>query len=143
MTPTTSAVKQAAQQAVSAHPDADTRTQVIAALRALGIEPHTETQYNRVKKHVVAARNPKPRGGAPHGGARPNSGRPVTLPADRYIGTVTATPGTADAERAHKLLSGYGSWDAEAQGWDVFLTPPQARRMRDLHGERITLEKVK
>jgi len=137
MTPTTSAVRAAAQQAVSAHPDADTRTQVIAALRALGIEPHTETQYNRIKKHVVAARNPKPRGGA-----RPNSGRPVTLPADRYIGTVTAQPGTADAERAHKLLSGYGAWNAEAQGWDVFLTPPQARRMRDLHGDRLTLGKV-
>ena len=137
MTPSTEAVKQAAQQAVSAQPDADTRTQVIAALRALGIEPHTEVQYNRIKKHVVAARNPKPRGGA-----RPNSGRPVTLPADRYIGTVTATPGTADAERAHKLLSGYGAWDAEAQGWKVFLTPPQARRMRDLHSERLTLEKV-
>ncbi len=137
MTPTTSAVKQAARQAVSAHPDADTRTQVIAALRALGIEPHTEVQYNRVKKHVVAARNPKPRGGA-----RPNSGRPVTLPADRYIGTVTATPGTDDAQRAHKLLSGYGAWNAEAQGWEVFLTPPQARRMREQHGERLTLEKV-
>ena len=137
MTPTTSAVKQAAQQAVSAQPDADTRTQVIAALRALGIEPHTETQYNRVKKHVVAARNPKPRGGA-----RPNSGRPVTLPADRYIGTVTAQPGTADAERAHKLLSGYGSWCEDAQAWEVHLTPPQARRMRDLHSERLTLEKV-
>jgi len=137
MTPTTSAVKQAAQQAVSAQPDADTRTQVVAALRALGIEPHTEVQYNRVKKNVVSARNPRPRGGA-----RPNSGRPVTLPADRYIGTVTATPGTADAERAHKLLSGYGSWCEEAQGWEVFLTPPQARRMRDLHSERLTLEKV-
>ena len=137
MTPTTSAVKQAAQQAVQAQPRADTRTQVIAALRALGIEPHTEVQYNRVKKHVVAARNPKPRGGA-----RPNSGRPVTLPADRYLGTVTATPGTADAERAHKLLSGYGAWNAEAQGWEVHLTPPQARRMRDLHGDRLTLEKV-
>ena len=135
MTPTTSAVKQAAQQAVSANPDADTRTQVIAALRALGIEPHTETEYNRVKKHVVAARNPKPRGGA-----RPNSGRPVTLPADRYIGTVTATG--SDGERAHKLLSGYGAWNAEAQGWEVHLTPPQARRMRDLHGERLTLERV-
>lgn len=139
MTPTTSAVKQAAQQAVSAQPDADTRTQVIAALRALGIEPHTETEYNRVKKHVVAARNPKPHG-APHGGARPNSGRPVTLPADRYLGTVTATG--SDGERAHKLLSGYGAWNAEAQGWEVHLTPPQARRMRDLHGERLTLEKV-
>ena len=136
MTPTTSAVRVAAQQAVSAHPDADTRTQVMAALRALGIEPHTETEYNRVKKHVVAARNPKPRGGA-----RPGSGRPVTLPANRYLGTVTATPGTADAERAHKLLSGYGSWDAEAQSWEVHLTPPQARRMRDLHGDKITLEK--
>ena len=135
MTPTTSAVRAAAQAAVSANPDADTRTQVIAALRALGIEPHTEVQYNRVKKHVVSARNPKPRGGA-----RPNSGRPVSLPADRYIGTVTATG--SDGERAHKLLSGYGSWDAEAQGWDVFLTPPQARRMRDLHGERLMLERV-
>ena len=137
MTPTTSAVRAAAQQAVSAQPDADTRTQVIAALRALRIEPHTEVQYNRVKKHVVSARNPKPRGGA-----RPNSGRPVSLPADRSIGTVTATPGTADAERAHKLLSGYGAWDAEAQGWEVHLTPPQARRMRDLHGDRLTLEKL-
>ncbi len=137
MTPTTEAVRAAAQQAVSAQPDADTRTQVIAALRALGIEPHTETQYNRVKKHVVAARNPKPRGGA-----RPNSGRPVTLPADRYIGTVTAAADTDDAERAHKLLSGYGAWDAEAQGWKVHLTPPQARRMRDLHGDKITLEKL-
>ena len=137
MTPTTSAVRAAAQAAVSAHPDADTRTQVIAALRALKIEPHTETEYNRVKKHVVSARNPKPRGGA-----RPGSGRPVTLPADRYIGTVTAQPGTADAERAHKLLSGYGAWDAEAQGWEVHLTPPQARRMRDLHGDRLTLEKL-
>jgi hypothetical protein len=137
MTPTTSAARAAAQAAVSAHPDADTRTQVIAALRALGIEPHTETQYNRVKKHVVAARNPKPRGGA-----RPNSGRPVTLPADRYIGTVTAAADTDDAERAHKLLSGYGAWDAEAQGWKVHLTPPQARRMRDLHGDKITLEKL-
>ena len=137
MTPTTAAVRAAAQAAVSAHPDADTRTQVIAALRALKIEPHTETEYNRVKKHVVSARNPKPRGGA-----RPGSGRPVTLPADRYIGTVTAQPGTADAERAHKLLSGYGAWDAEAQGWEVHLTPPQARRMRDLHGDRLTLEKL-
>ena len=137
MTPTTSAVKQAAQQAVSAQPDADTRTQVIAALRSLGIEPHTETEYNRVKKHVVSARNPKSRGGA-----RPNSGRPVSLPADRYLGTVTATPGTADAERAHKLLSGYGSWREDAQAWEVFLTPPQARRMRDLHGERLMLERV-
>ena len=137
MNPTTEAVKLAAQQAVSAHPDADTRTQVIAALRALGIEPHTEVQYNRIKKHVVAARNPKPRGGA-----RPGSGRPVTLPVARYIGTVTAIPDTDDARRAHKLLSGYGAWNAEAQGWDVFLTPPQARRMRDLHGERIALEKV-
>mgnify|MGYP000939420519 FL=1 len=137
MTPTTSAVKQAAQAAVSAQPDADTRTQVVAALRALGIEPHTEVQYNRVKKHVVSARNPRPRGGA-----RPNSGRPVTLPADRYIGTVTATPGTADALRAHKLLSGYGSWCEDAQAWEVHLTPPQARRMRDLHSERLTLEKV-
>ena len=137
MTPTTSAVKQAAQQAVSAQPDADTRTQVVAALRALGIEPHTEVQYNRVKKHVVSARNPRPRGGA-----RPNSGRPVTLPADRYIGTVTAQPGTDDAQWAHKLLSGYGAWNAEAQGWEVFLTPPQARRMRDLHGERLTLERI-
>lgn len=137
MTPTTKAVKQAAQQAVSAQPDAATRTQVIAALRALGIEPHTETEYNRVKKHVVATRNPRPRGGA-----RPNSGRPVSLPADRYLGTVTATSGTADAERAHKLLSGYGAWNAEAQGWEVFLTPPQARRMRDLHGDRLTLERI-
>ena len=137
MTPTTSAVKQAAQQAVSAQPDADTRTQVIAALRALVIDPHTQQEYNRVKKHVVSARNPKPRGGA-----RPGSGRPVTLPADRYIGTVTAQPGTADAERAHKLLSGYGSWCEDAQGWEVVLTPPQARRMRDLHGDRLTLEKV-
>lgn len=135
MTPTTSAVRAAAQQAVSAHPDADTRTQVIAALRALGIEPHTETQYNRVKKHVVAARNPKPRGGA-----RPGSGRPVTLPAERYLGTVTATG--SDGERAHKLLSGYGCWCEEAQGWEVHLTPPQARRMRDLHGERLMLERV-
>ena len=137
MTLSTEAVRAAAQAAVSANPDADTRTQVIAALRALGIEPHTETEYNRVKKHVVSARNPKPRGGA-----RPNSGRPVSLPADMYIGTVTATPGTADAERAHKLLSGYGAWDAEAQGWEVHLTPPQARRMRDLHGERLTLERI-
>ena len=137
MTPTTAAVRAAAQAAVSAHPDADTRTQVIAALRALKIEPHTETEYNRVEKHVVSARNPKPRGGA-----RPGSGRPVTLAADRYIGTVTAQPGTADAERAHKLLSGYGAWDAEAQGWEVHLTPPQARRMRDLHGDRLTLEKL-
>ena len=137
MTPTTSAVRAAAQQAVSAHPDAATRTQVIAALRALGIEPHTETEYNRVKKHVVAARNPKPRGGA-----RPNSGRPVSLPADRYIGTVTATSGTNDAQRAHKLLSGYGAWNAEAQGWEVHLTPPQARRMREQHGERLTLERI-
>ena len=137
MTPTTKAVKQAAQQAVSAQPDADTRIQVMAALRSLGIQPHTQTEYNRVKKHVVSARNPKPRGGA-----RPNSGRPVTLPADRYIGTVTATPGTADAERAHKLLSGYGSWCEDAQAWEVFLTPPQARRMRDLHSERIALERV-
>ena len=136
MTLSTSAVRAAAQQAVSAQPDADTRTQVIAALRSLGIQPHTETEYNRIKKHVVAARNPKPRGGA-----RPNSGRPVTLPADRYLGTVTATSGTADAERAHKLLSGYGAWNAEAQGWEVFLTPPQARRMRDLHSERIALER--
>ena len=137
MTPTTEAVRAAAQQAVSAHPDADTRTQVIAALRSLGIQHHTETEYNRIKKHVVSARNPKPRGGA-----RPNSGRPVSLPADRYIGTVTATSGTADAERAHKLLSGYGAWNAEAQGWEVHLTPPQARRMRDLHGNRLTLERI-
>lgn len=137
MTPTTSAVKQAAQQAVSAHPDADTRTQVIAALRALGIQHHTENEYNRVKKHVVSARNPRPRGGA-----RPGSGRPVTLPADRYIGTVTATGGTADAERVHKLLSGYGAWNAEAQGWEVHLTPPQARRMREQHGDRLTLERI-
>ena len=137
MTPTTEAVRAAAQQAVSAQPDADTRIQVMAALRSLGIQPHTQTEYNRVKKHVVSARNPKPRGGA-----RPGSGRPVTLPADRYIGTVTAQPGTADAERAHKLLSGYGAWDAEAQGWEVHLTPPQARRMRDLHGDRLTLEKL-
>ena len=64
-------------------------------------------------------------------------------PADRYIGTVTATAGTDDAQRAHKLLSGYGSWDAEAQSWEVHLTAPQARRMRDLHGERITLERAK
>ena len=137
MTPTTAAVRAAAQAAVSAQPDADTRTQVIAALRALRIEPHTEAEYNRLKKHVVSARNPKPRGGA-----RPNSGRPVTLPADRYIGTVTATPGTADAERAHKLLSGYGSWCEDAQAWEVHLTPPQARRMRDLHGERLMLERA-
>ena len=137
MTPTTEAVRAAAQAAVSANPDADTRTQVVAALRSLGIEPHTQQQYNRVKKHVVSARNPKPRGGA-----RPGSGRPVTLPADRYIGTVTAQPGTADAERAHKLLSGYGSWCEDAQAWEVFLTPPQARRMRDLHSERIALERV-
>ena len=137
MTPTTEAVRAAAQQAVSAQPDADTRIQVMAALRSLGIQPHTQTEYNRVKKHVVSARNPKPRGGA-----RPGSGRPVTLPADRYLGTVTAAPGTADAERAHKLLSGYGAWDAEAQGWEVHLTPPQARRMRDLHGDRLTLEKL-
>jgi len=137
MTPTTEAVRAAAQQAVSAQPDADTRTQVVAALRALGIEPHTETEYNRVKKHVVSARNPKPRGGA-----RPGSGRPVTLPADRYIGTVTATGGTDDAQRAHKLLSGYGSWCEDAQGWEVHLTPPQARRMREQHGDRLTLEKV-
>ena len=138
MTPTTEAVRLAAQQAVQAQPRADTRTQVIAALRALGIEPHTEVQYNRVKKHVVSARNPRPRGGA-----RPNSGRPVSLPADRYIGTVTATSGTADAERAHKLLSGYGAWNAEAQGWEVFLTPPQARRMRHLHGNGLALERIK
>ncbi len=138
MTPTTEAVRAAAAQAVSAQPDADTRTQVMAALRALKIEPHTQQQYNRAKKHVVAARNPRPRGGA-----RPGSGRPVTLPADRYIGTVTATAGTDDAQRAHKLLSGYGSWDAEAQSWEVHLTAPQARRMRDLHGERITLERAK
>lgn len=137
MTPTTSAARAAAQAAVSAHPDADTRTQVMVALRSLGIEPHTQTEYNRIKKHVVAARNPRPRGGA-----RPNSGRPVTLPADRYIGTVTAQPDTADAERAHKLLSGYGSWCEDAQAWEVHLTPPQARRMRDLHGERLTLEKI-
>ena len=137
MTPTTSAVKQAAQQAVSAQPDADTRIQVMAALRSLGIQPHTQTEYNRVKKHVVSARNPKPRGGA-----RPNSGRPVTLPADRYIGTVTATPGTDDAQRAHKLLSGYGCWDADAQAWEVFLTPPQGRRMREQHGDKLTLERI-
>ena len=137
MTPTTEAVRAAAAQAVSAYPGADTRTQVMAALRALKIEPHTQQQYNRAKKHVVAARNPRPRGGA-----RPGSGRPVTLPADRYIGTVTATAGTDDAQRAHKLLSGYGSWDAEAQSWEVHLTAPQARRMRDLHGERITLERI-
>jgi hypothetical protein len=135
MTPTTEAVRAAAAQAVSAYPGADTRTQVMAALRALKIEPHTQTEYNRVKKHVVSARNPKPRGGA-----RPGSGRPVTLPADRYIGTVTATG--SDAERAHKLLSGYGSWREDAQGWEVFLTAPQARRIRDLHGERITLERI-
>ena len=135
MTPTTEAVRAAAAQAVSAQPDADTRTQVMAALRALKIEPHTQTEYNRVKKRVVSARNPKPRGGA-----RPGSGRPVTLPADRYIGTVTATG--SDAERAHKLLSGYGSWREDAQGWEVFLTAPQARRIRDLHGERITLERT-
>ena len=36
MTPTTSAVRAAAQQAVSAQPDADTRTQVMAALAAWG-----------------------------------------------------------------------------------------------------------
>jgi hypothetical protein len=137
MTPTTEAVKQAAQQAVSAQPDADTRTQVVAALRALGIEPHTRTEYNRVKKHVVSARNPKPRGGA-----RPGSGRPVTLPADRYIGTVTATPGTDDAQRAHKLLSGYGSWCEDAQAWEVHLTPPQARYMLQRHGDKLTLERV-
>ena len=137
MTPTTSAVRAAAQQAVSAHPDADTRTQVMAALAALGMQPHTQTEYSRVKKHVVSARNPKSRGGA-----RPNSGRPVSLPADRYIGTVTATPGTDDAQRAHKLLSGYGSWREDAQAWEVHLTPPQARRMRDLHGDRLTLERV-
>jgi len=106
----------------------------MAALRALGIEPHTQREYNRVKKHVVAARNPRPRGGA-----RPNSGRPVTLPADRYIGTVTATPGTDDAQRAHKLLSGYGSLCEDAQTWEVHLTPPQARRIREQHGERLTL----
>lgn len=141
MTPTTSAVKLAAQAAVSAQPDADTRTQVMAALRALGIDSHTEVQYNRVKKHVVAARSPRPHG-APHGGARPNSGRPVTLPADRYIGTVTAAADTDDAQRAHKLLSGYGCWCEEAQGWEVHLTPPQARRMREQHGDKITLEKV-
>ena len=135
MTPTTESVRAAAQQAVSAQPDADTRTQVVAALLALGIDPHTQQEYNRIKKHVVSARNPRPRGGA-----RPGSGRPVTLPADRYLGTVTAAPGTA--ERAHKLLSGYGAWNAEAQGWEVFLTPPQARRMRDLHGERLTLERI-
>ena len=137
MTPTTEAVRAAAQAAVSANPDADTRTQVMAALAALGIDPHTQREYNRVKKHVVSARNPRPRGGA-----RPNSGRPVTLPADRYIGTVTATPGTDDAQRAHKLLSGYGCWDADAQAWEVFLTPPQARRMREQHGERLALERV-
>lgn len=124
---------------MSANPDADTRTQVIAALRSLGIEHHTENEYNRVKKHVVSARNPKPHGARP-GGARPGSGRPVTLPADRYLGTVTATG--SDGERAHKLLSGYGIWDAEAQGWEVHLTPPQARRIRDLHGERLTLERI-
>ncbi len=135
MTPTTSAARAAAQAAVSAHPDADTRTQVMVALRSLGIEPHTQTEYNRIKKHVVSARNPKPRGGA-----RPNSGRPVTLPADRYLGTVTATG--SDGERAHKLLSGYGSWREDEQGWDVFLTPPQARRMREQHGERLTLERI-
>lgn len=137
MTPTTSAVKLAAQQAVLAQPDADTRTQVITALRALGIQHHTQQQYNRVKKHVVAARNPRPRGGA-----RPNSGRPVTLPADRYIGTVTAAADTDDAQRAHKLLSRYGSWCEDAQAWEVHLTPPQARRMREQHGERLTLEKA-
>ncbi len=137
MTPTTEAVRAAAQQAVSAQPDADTRTQVVAALAALGITSHTETEYTRVKKHVVAARNPKPRGGA-----RPGSGRPVTLPADRYIGTVTAPRGTDDAQRAHKLLSGYGSWREDAQSWEVFLTPPQARRMREQHGNRLTLERM-
>jgi len=137
MTPTTEAVKLAAQTAVQAQPDADARTQVVAALRALGIQHHTENEYNRVKKHVVSARNPRPRGGA-----RPGSGRPVTLPADRYIGTVTVTSGTDDAQRAHKLLSGYGAWNAEAQGWEVHLTPPQARRMRDLHGDRLTLERI-
>ena len=137
MTPTTSAVKQAAQQAVSAQPDSDNLTQVVAALRALGIEHHTQQEYNRIKKHVVSARNPKPRGGA-----RPNSGRPVTLPADRYIGTVTAPRGTDDAQRAHKLLSGYGSWREDAQSWEVFLTPPQARRMREQHGNRLTLERM-
>ena len=125
MTPTTSAVKQAAQQAVSAQPDADTRTQVVAALRALGIDPHTQQEYNRIKKHVVSARNPKPRGGA-----RPGSGRPVTLPADRYIGTVTATSGTDDAQRAHKLLSGYGAWDAEAQGCLLYTSPSPRDRTR-------------
>ena len=137
MTPTTEAVRAAAQQAVSAQPDADTRTQVMAALHSLGIEPHTQQQYNRVKKHVMSARNPKPRGGA-----RPGSGRPVTLPADRYIGTVTATPGTDDAQRAHKLLSGYGAWREDTQVWEVHLTPPQARRMREQHGERLTLERI-
>ena len=137
MTPTTEAVKQAAQQAVSAQPDADTRTQVVAALRALGIQHHTQNEYGRVKKHVVAARNPRPRGGA-----RPGSGRPVTLPADRYIGTVTAAADTDDAQRAHKLLSGYGSWCEDAQGWEVHLTAPQARRMREQHGNRLTLERM-
>jgi len=137
MTPTTSAVRAAAQQAVSAQPDADTRTQVVAALRALGIEPHTRTEYNRVKKHVVSARNPKPRGGA-----RPNSGRPVTLPADRYIGTVTAAAGTADASMAQLMLSGYGHRYGDFGQWLVSLTPPQARYMLQRHGDKLTLERV-
>ena len=135
MTPTTSAVKQAAQQAVSAQPDANTRTQVVAALRSLGIEHHTETEYNRVKKHVVSARNPKPRGGA-----RPGSGRPVTMATEHYVGTVTAIG--KDGERAAKLLSGYGMWLVDVEEWHVFLTPPQARYMLQRHGDKLTLERV-
>ena len=137
MTPTTEAVRQAAQQAVSAQPDADTRTQTLAALASLGITSYSQVEYERVKAHVKRLRNPPQQ----PGGARENSGRPVTGEAHMYLGTVTAEPGD-DAERAHKLLSGYGHRHFEDGRWLVALTPPQARYMLQLHGDKLTLERV-
>lgn len=135
MTPTTEQVRQAAQQAVSAQPDADIRTQTMAALDTLGIHPYSQAEYERVKAHVKRLRNPKPQ----HGGARENSGRPVTGEAHLYIGTVTATG--KDGDLAHKLLSGYGHCHGDDRQWLVALTPPQARYIIQRHGDKLTLER--
>ena len=135
MTPTTEQVRQAAQQAVSAQPDADIRTQTMAALDTLGIHPYSQAEYERVKAHVKRLRNPKPQ----HGGARENSGRPVTGEAHLYIGTVTATG--KDGDLAQKLLSGYGMWLPDDRQWLVALTPPQARYIIQRHGDKLTLER--
>lgn len=42
----------AAQQAVSAQPDADSHTQTMSALRALGMDSHTDADYRRMAEFI-------------------------------------------------------------------------------------------